>query len=84
MADINDKELAALLAKRMNSDEATARVWMDAVFEEIYEQFQDRRGVSIRNFGRFFLRSGGSTWVFKFTPAQRLKALFGWSNTYKG
>jgi DNA-binding protein HU-beta len=84
MADINDKELAALLAKRMNSDEVTARVWMDAVFEEIYEQFQDRHGVSIRNFGRFFLRSGGSTWVFKFTPAQRLKALFGWSNTNKG
>ncbi len=84
MADINDKELAVLLAKRMNTDETTARAWMDGVFEEIYEQFQDRRGVSIRNFGRFFLRSGASTWVFKFTPAQRLKALFGWSNTYKG
>jgi hypothetical protein len=84
MADINEKELAVLLAKRMHAEEATARAWMDAVFEEMYLQFQARRGVSIRNFGRFFLRPGGSTWVFKFTPAQRLKALFGWSNTYKG
>jgi hypothetical protein len=39
MADVNDKELAALLAKRMNADEATARAWMDRVFEEMYEQF---------------------------------------------
>jgi hypothetical protein len=83
MSDINEKELAALLAKRLNSDEITARVWMDAVFEELYSQFKAHHGVSIRNFGRFFLRPG-STWTFKFTPAQRLKALFGWSNTYKG
>jgi DNA-binding protein HU-beta len=84
MADVNEKELSKLLARRMNTDEATARAWMDSVFEEMYEQFSERRGVSIRNFGRFYLKSGGSTWIFKFSPAQRLKALFGWSNTYRG
>ena len=84
MNGVNEKELAVLLAKRMNADEATARAWMEAIFEEIYAQFKDGQGVTIRNFGRFFLRAGGSTWTFKFTPAQRLKALFGWANTYKG
>jgi len=30
------------------------------------------------------VRAGRSSWVFKFNPSQRLRALFGWSSTYRG
>ena len=36
------------------------------------------------NFGTFYIDEQRSGTVFKFNPAQRLRALFGWSSTYKG
>jgi DNA-binding protein HU-beta len=30
------------------------------------------------------LRQEPESWVFKFNPGQRLRALFGWSSTYSG
>jgi DNA-binding protein HU-beta len=40
--------------------------------------------VTLRGFGSFYVRPERSTWVFRFSPGQRLRALFGWSSTYKG
>jgi DNA-binding protein HU-beta len=40
--------------------------------------------VSLKNFGPFYVRPERESWVFKFTPAQRLRKLFGWSSTYTG
>ena len=40
--------------------------------------------VTLKGFGSFYVRPERSTWVFKFNPAQRLRALFGWSSSYKG
>jgi DNA-binding protein HU-beta len=41
-------------------------------------------GVSLRGFGSFYVRAERDSWVFKFNPSQRLRALFGWSSTYRG
>jgi len=40
-------------------------------------------GVTIDGFGGFYLQRKASGAVFKFKRGQRLKALLGWSSTYK-
>ena len=81
---IQKNELARRLAERMHTDTATATAWIDAVVETLYESFQAGESVTLKGFGSFYVRPERSSWVFKFNPAQRLRALFGWSSTYKG
>jgi hypothetical protein len=40
--------------------------------------------VSLRGFGSFYVRPERDRWVFRFNPAQRQRALFGWSPTHRG
>ena len=80
---IQKDELARRLAERMHTDSATATNWIDALVETLYESFQAGESVTLKGFGSFYVRPERSSWVFKFNPAQRLRALFGWSSTYK-
>jgi DNA-binding protein HU-beta len=77
-------ELTRQLAVRMNCDEQTAASWLDAVPETLYEAIKTGKSVTLPGFGGFYVRPERSTWVFRFNPGQRLRALFGWSSTYKG
>ena len=81
---IQKDELARRLAERMDTDVLTATAWIDAMVETLYESFQAGESVTLKGFGSFYVRPERSSWVFKFNPAQRLRALFGWSSTYKG
>jgi len=85
MADrIEKKAFVQQLAKRMNADEKVADEWLEATLETLYENFKAGRGVTLTGFGGFYVQPKGRTWAFKFNPGQKLKALFGWSSTYKG
>lgn len=79
------KEFVALLANKMKADEKTAEMWIDAFTHTLYECFKQGRGVVITNLGTFYLRitSRGDS-IFKFLPSQKLRAVFGYSSTYKG
>jgi nucleoid DNA-binding protein len=68
----------------MKSDEATAAAWIDGVVETLYESFKAEESVTLPGFGNFYVRHEPQNWVFKSNPAQRLRALFGWSSTYTG
>ncbi len=81
---ITKDELTRRLAQRMKSDEATATAWIDGVVETLYESFKAGESVTLPGFGGFYVRPEPQNWVFKFNPAQRLRALFGWSSTYTG
>ena len=83
-ARVQKTEFTRRLAERMQADEATAVAWLDGVTETLYESFKNGEGVTLTGFGSFYVREERSSWVFKFSPAQRLRALFGWSSTYKG
>ncbi len=37
-----------------------------------------------RREGKFYIEDRRDSTVFKFTPAQKLKAILGWANTYRG
>ena len=79
-----DPEIIRHLAERMESDEETAAKWLDGVTETLYANIKAGESVTLPGFGIFFVRPERDTWVFKFNPAQRLRAVLGWSNTYKG
>ena len=82
--NIDKKELVNRIAERLGQDPSQIEPVVDATLEEIYESLKRGEGVSLRNFGTFYIDTRRSGIVFKFNPAQRLRAIFGWSSTYKG
>jgi DNA-binding protein HU-beta len=85
MADRVEKpELVRLAAQRAVRDEEAVAEAVDAFLEEIYEALKRGHSVSLRGFGAFYVRPERDRWVFRFNPAQRLRALFGWSSTHRG
>lgn len=49
---------------------------------EVY--YDEGRSVTLPGFGGFYIRPQREAWAFKFNPGQKLRALFGWSSSYKG
>jgi DNA-binding protein HU-beta len=85
MADrIEKKEVVRRVAARMEADEAEAAAWVEGILEEMYDTFRTGQGLTLPGFGGFYLERRGSRTAFKFNPGQRLRALFGWSSTYRG
>lgn len=78
------KDLIRLVAQRTNRETATAEEMVNATLEEIYEALKRGESVSLRDFGTFYIRVEWQSWVFKFSPSQRLRRVFGWSSTYTG
>ena len=81
---INKDELVKRVAAKTGQGQTAVAEIVDTTFEEIYQAFKREEKVTIRNFGTFYIDVRRSGTVFKFNPAQRLRALFGWSSTYKG
>ena len=81
---IPKSEIIQRLAQRMGTDESTAAKWLEGVTETLYEAIKAGESVTLPGFGGFFVRPTRDTWIFKFNPAQRLRAMLGWSSTYKG
>jgi DNA-binding protein HU-beta len=81
---IQKKEVVNRIAKRMATDEQVAESYLDAILETLYEAFKAGESVTLPGFGGFYVRPERNTWVFKFNPSQKLRALFGWSSTYTG
>lgn len=80
---LQKNEIAARLAQRLGKDEKEAALWLDAVTETIYEAIAAGESVTLPGFGGFYVEPKRETWVFKFNPAQRLRAALGWSSTYR-
>ncbi|UCE06276.1 MAG: HU family DNA-binding protein [bacterium] len=81
---IEKKEVTKQLAERMNADEASAYQWLETVLETFYDNIKQGTTITLTGFGGFYVQPKRPTWVFKFNPGQKLKAVFGWSSTYKG
>jgi nucleoid DNA-binding protein len=77
-------EIVQRLAERMATDEKTAASWLEGVTETLYEAIDSGECVTLPGFGGFYVKPAPDRWVFKFNPAQRLRAALGWSSTYKG
>jgi DNA-binding protein HU-beta len=69
---------------QMQTDDNVAAAWLEATVETLYDNFKAGKGVTLTGFGGFYVQPRGKTWAFKFNPGQKLRALFGWSSSYKG
>ena len=77
-------DVVHLVSARLNRDtEAVAEI-VEAFLDETFQALRRGECVSLRGFGSFYVRPERESWVFKFNPSQRWRALFGWSSTYKG
>jgi DNA-binding protein HU-beta len=81
---IEKPELVARVLARVQKDAEPVEEIVDATLEEIYQALKQGECVSLRSFGTFYVRQERSSWVFRFNPSQRWRALFGWSSTYRG
>jgi DNA-binding protein HU-beta len=78
-------EFTQRLAARMATDEETAAAWIDGFVETLYESIKAGQSITLQGLGGFYVKpSKSKTWVFRFNPGQKLRALFGWSSKYKG
>jgi nucleoid DNA-binding protein len=80
---LSKPEFVRKLSLKMQCDEKTATDWLDGVTDTLYETFREGHGVTLTGFGGFYLDYRGDSCAFKFNPSQRLRALLGWSSTYK-
>src|SRR2546422_7871283 len=81
---IETKAFVYQLALKMQTDDKVAAAWLEATLETLYENFKAGKGVTLTGFGGFYVQPRGNTWAFKCNPGQKLRALFGWSLSYKG
>jgi len=81
---IQKAELVRRIATKMKTEGETAETWLDGLVDTMYEVFKSGTGISLPGFGGFYVDRRRESTVFKFNPGQRLRALFGWSSTYKG
>ena len=82
---MNEKELIQNIIKETGIETKTVESVFNVTIEQIVQSLKRCDSVSIRNFGRFYIdQRHGNTMVFKFSPSQRLRKIFGWSSTYKG
>jgi DNA-binding protein HU-beta len=81
---VDKPELVDLVSQRLKQDNEIVDAIVDTLFDEIYQALKRGDSVSLRGFGSFYVRPEQESWVFKFNPSQRLRALFGWSSSYKG
>lgn len=77
------KELNARVVEKSGLKISTVEKVSHCLFEEMINAFTECRPVNIKDFGTFFIRATVPTATFKFNPSQRLRALFGWSSSYK-
>ncbi len=81
---IEKPELIARVARRTSHETGAVEEILEAALEEICLALKQGETVSLRNFGTFYVRPERASWVFRFNPSQKWRALFGWSSTYSG
>ncbi len=74
---IEREELVRLFAQRTGQDVEVVGKVVDAFLDEIYQAIKHGQGVTLKVFGGFFVRPERESWVFKFNPCQKWRALFG-------
>jgi DNA-binding protein HU-beta len=80
---INKGTLIALVSQQTGQDAEIVTTIIDAFLNEIYHTLQQGESITLKNFGNFYVRPEPESWVFKFNPSQKWRALFGWSSTHK-
>ncbi len=80
---IKSKDFVKRYAQKMACDEETAKKFLDGFVNTVLEAMQNREPITLENFGKFHIEDKKDSTVFKFIASQKLKAILGWSSTYR-
>jgi hypothetical protein len=81
---IKHKDFIKLYAKKMNCTEQEAERFLDGFIDTLCDGMKNIQPITIQHLGIFYIAEKHDSRIFKFTPAQKLKAILGWSSSYKG
>ena len=81
---IDTKTFVHQVALTMQTEDKVAAAWLEATLATLDDTFKAGNGVTLTGFGGFYVQPRGKTWAFTFNPGQKLRALCGWSSSYKG
>ena len=81
---IDTKAFVHQVALKMQTEDTVAAAWLEATLATLYDTFKAGKGVTLTGFGGLSVQPRGKMWAFTCNPGQKLRALFGWSSSYKG
>ena len=77
---ITDKKMITDIARRIGVAESAAEKTCEAFFfEEILQNLEQCRTVTVKKLGTFYIKATEPTRTFKFNPSRRLRKILGWS-----
>lgn len=78
------KEFIKLYAQKMNCSEENAERYLNGFIDTMYSLMKNKSSITIQNFGKFYVSQRKESTAFKFNPSQKMKAVLGWSSSFKG
>ena len=81
---IKHKDFIKLYAEKMGCTEKEAERYLMGFIDTLYDGLKNIQPVTIEHLGSFYIAEKHGSRIFKFNPAQKLKAILGWSSSYKG
>jgi hypothetical protein len=81
---IKHKDFIKLYAQKMNCSEKEAERFLDGFIDTLFDGFKNNQPITIQHLGSFYIAEKHGTKIFKYTPAQKLKAILGWSSSFEG
>ena len=81
---IKHKEFVKMYAQRAGISEEDTTMQISNFIETIYDGLKECRPITVEHFGNFYISEHKESIAFRFNPAQKFKAILGWSSTYRG
>lgn len=81
---VKHKELIKLYAQKSGISETEASEQITNFIETIFDAVKEHRPITIEHLGNFYMSEHKDSVAFRFNPAQKFKAMLGWSSTYRG
>jgi DNA-binding protein HU-beta len=81
---IKHKEFIKMYAQKASVSEEEAAKQISYFIETLFDGIKEHRPITIEHLGNFHVAEHKDSVAFRFNPAQKLKAILGWSSTYNG
>ena len=73
-----------IVRSSLEIEEQEAERFLTGFIDTLYDGLKNIQPVTIEHLGSFYIAEKRASRIFKFNPAQKLKAILGWSSSYKG
>lgn len=78
------KDFIKLYAEKMECSEKNAEKYLNGFIDTLYDCMKNKSSITVQHLGKFYVSERRESTAFKFNPSQKMKAVLGWSSSYKG